>query len=228
MSQKTDGPIKAFLASATLAAVANNVFLRVKYDGSFNLILAGASDVELGVLGQNALVAAVAYPVLLKNAQGTRKMVANGAISKGVAVYAAASGQISATGILQVGISQEAAVNNNDIIEVLPLSGSSLSSVATTAAAGSTVTDAAALTATYNLVTGGDGTKGVKLPTAPTAPTRIVVKNNSSSALKVWPDAAATVNAIGSNGAISLAANTQAEFIAYSSTQWYTLPLLPS
>lgn len=98
----------------------------------------------------------------------------------------------------------------------------------TVAAAGSVLADAAQLTASVCKVTAADGTKGVKLPAVPAAGTLMIIRNASASALKVWPDAAATINAIAANGAISMAANTSALFWADSTTQWYTLPLLPS
>lgn len=98
----------------------------------------------------------------------------------------------------------------------------------TVAALGSTQANAAPLAVGFNLVTGADGTKGVTLPTAPAAGTIIRVKNSSASALKVWPDPAATVNAIASNANISMAAQTSADFVAVSATQWYTTPLVPS
>jgi hypothetical protein len=97
------------------------------------------------------------------------------------------------------------------------------------AAAGSTVTDAAQLSSGFTVVTGADGTKGVKLPATPAAGTVVIIKGTTAGVLKVWPDAAATINAIGSNGALSLASGAiPAWFIAKSSTQWYSLPLVPS
>lgn len=97
------------------------------------------------------------------------------------------------------------------------------------AAAGSTVTDAAQLSSGFTVVTGADGTKGVKLPATPAAGTMVIIKGTTSAVLKVWPDAAATINAIGSNGAMSLASGViPAIFIAKSTTQWYSIPLVPS
>jgi hypothetical protein len=97
------------------------------------------------------------------------------------------------------------------------------------AAAGSTVTDAAQLSAGFTVVTGANGTVGVKLPAAPTPGTQVWIKGTTAGVLKVWPDPAATINAIGSNGAISLASGAiPAIFIAKSATQWYTFPLVPS
>ncbi len=97
------------------------------------------------------------------------------------------------------------------------------------AAAGSTVTDAAQLSSGFTVVTGANGTLGVKLPATPAAGTIVIIKGTTAGVLKVWPDAAATINAVGSNGAMSLASGViPAWFIAKSPTQWYTLPLLPS
>lgn len=97
------------------------------------------------------------------------------------------------------------------------------------AAAGSVLADAAQLLPGFTVVTGANGTLGVKLPATPTAGTIVVIKGTTAGVLKVWPDAAATINAIGSNGAISLASGViPAIFIAKSATQWYTIPLVPS
>lgn len=96
------------------------------------------------------------------------------------------------------------------------------------AATGSTVADAAQIYPGFTVVTGADATKGVVLPATPVKGTVVIVKGTTAAVLKVWPDAAATINAIGSNGAISLASLVSAMFIAKSATQWYTLPLLPS
>lgn len=97
------------------------------------------------------------------------------------------------------------------------------------AAAGSVLADAAQLSTGFTVVTGANGTVGVKLPATPAAGSVVIIKGTTAGVLKVWPDAAATINAIGSNGAISLASGAvPAIFIAKSTTQWYTLPLLPS
>jgi hypothetical protein len=99
----------------------------------------------------------------------------------------------------------------------------------TVAAAGSVLADAAQLYPGFTIVTGANGTLGVKLPSTPVPGTLVIIKGTTSGVLKVWPDAAATINAVGSNGAMSLASGViPAIFIASSATQWYTLPLLPS
>ena len=98
----------------------------------------------------------------------------------------------------------------------------------TVAAAGSTVTDAAQLAQGFNLVTAADATKGVKLPAAPAAGTVILIQNNAASILKVWPDASATINSISSNSDLAVAAHAPAMFVASSTTQWWSFPLVPS
>jgi hypothetical protein len=112
-------------------------------------------------------------------------------------------------------------------------SGTAVNSVtrnANLAATGTNLATAAQLASGFTLVTGADATVGVKLPATPAAGTLVIVKNEDSAnaVLKVYPDAAATINAIAANAAISLAAKVSAIFIADSTTQWYTIPLLPS
>ena len=91
--------------------------LRVKTTGA--LVVATASDVELGTMDIAATAAGPAT-VRLRTAQGTRKMVALVAITKGDPVYAAAGGKVAASGSVYVGTALEAATADNDVIEVLP------------------------------------------------------------------------------------------------------------
>jgi len=97
----------------------------------------------------------------------------------------------------------------------------------TVAAAGSAQGDAAAMSADFVLVTGADATKGVILPT-PVAGRVLMLKNNTNAVLKVYPATGGAINAIAANGAMSLAALVGAVFVASSTTQWFTIPLLPS
>jgi hypothetical protein len=113
------------------------------------------------------------------------------------------------------------------------LGGAAMASIARNAnlaATGTNLATAAQLVAGFTAVTLADDTVGVKLPATPVAGTVVIVKSTvSNKILKVYPDAAATINAIGANAAISLASGpTIAMFIADSTIQWYTLPLLPS
>jgi len=100
--------------------------------------------------------------------------------------------------------------------------------VAAVAAAGSAQGDAAPLIEGMNVVTGADGTKGVRLPTA-VAGMIVYVKGNTAGVLKVYPATGGAINGLSANGAISLASGLiPAIFVATSATQWVTIPLVPS
>lgn len=95
-------------------------------------------------------------------------------------------------------------------------------------AAGSVQGDAAALAEGFQTVSGANGTLGVVLPTA-VAGAIVWIKGVTNGVLKVWPASGAAINGLGSNNAMSLASGlVPAIFIADSTTQWYTFPLLPS
>ena len=99
--------------------------------------------------------------------------------------------------------------------------------VGTVVAAGSTIADATPFTTGFTLITGADATKGAQLPAAE-AGKMCIVKNGGNAVLKIWPVSADVINGLSASAAISLAANVSAIFVAYDSTTWYTLPLLPS
>lgn len=102
--------------------------------------------------------------------------------------------------------------------------------VTTVAAAGTDNTNAGAIPAASYIcvVTAADGTKGVILPTMVDGQT-IKVKNNAGSVLKIYPFASAAINGLtATTGALSMAANTIADFTRTSATQIYSTPLLPS
>lgn len=105
-------------------------------------------------------------------------------------------------------------------------------STATFAAIGNAIGNANAITTTYPaliFVTAADGTKGVQLPVA-VAGARYIIQNDAAAnaVLKVYPQVNSTINAIAANGAISMAANSTAEFIGYNATAWFTNPKVPS
>ncbi len=110
------------------------------------------------------------------------------------------------------------------------LTGASLSvDVAKPAAAGSTRADATALTASFSWVTGADATKGVVLP-APTAGRLVVVKNDdaANAILKVYAPGSAKINGVAGTTAFSMAAKTACWFVAYDTTDWFSVPLVAS
>ena len=127
-----------------------------------------------------------------------------------------------------MGVATIAASSGDDYGYVDLNATSNLLAVAAVTAAGSAIGDAAQLSQGLNVVTGADGTKGVILPTA-VAGMQVIVKGVTAGVLKVYPKASSTINALSASAAISLASGaTPAIFVASTSTQWYTIPLLPS
>jgi hypothetical protein len=114
MSQFFETPTRPFKAGGAIGQ-----FLRVKTPAA--LELAGASDVSLGVADIPAFASGDLVAVRLSNAQGTRFMVADGAITAGNVVYAAAAGKVAASGTVIEGRALTAATTDGDIIEVQPL-----------------------------------------------------------------------------------------------------------
>ena len=111
MSQFFTSPTRPDTAAGAIAQ-----YLRVKTTGA--LVVATATDVELGTMEIPATAAGPAT-VRLRNAPGTVKMIASGAITAGNSVYAAAGGKIAASGSIVLGTALESATANNDVIEVL-------------------------------------------------------------------------------------------------------------
>jgi predicted RecA/RadA family phage recombinase len=99
--------------------------------------------------------------------------------------------------------------------------------VATVAAAGNAQGNAAALAEGINVVTGPDDTKGVVLPTA-VAGMVVIVKVGDGADLKVYPATGGAINALSANAAMTVVDDVCFALVATSTTQWYTLPLLPS
>ena len=104
--------------------------------------------------------------------------------------------------------------------------------VAKPAAAGTNQATATALSAGFSWVTAADGTKGVALPTG-VAGLVVIVKNDdtANAILKVYSandGNSAAINAVTSGTAYSMAAKTSVMFVAYSATQWFSIPLVAS
>ena len=101
--------------------------------------------------------------------------------------------------------------------------------VAKPAAAGSTRADATAMTASFNWVTAADATKGVILP-APTAGRIVIVKNDdaANAILKVYAPGSAKINGVAGSTAFSMAAKTACLYVAYDTTDWFSVPLVAS
>lgn len=114
--QYVDTPTKSFDAGA-----ARGEYRRV-YLNAGVLTVATASELAIGVQRDESFAATDPVAVILKSKQGTIPMVANGAISAGASVYAAAAGKVASSGSIREGIALEAATADGNVIEVLPAS----------------------------------------------------------------------------------------------------------
>jgi hypothetical protein len=85
------------------------------------------------------------------------------------------------------------------------------------------------MTASFNWVTAADATKGVIIP-APTAGRVIIVKNDdaANAILKVYAPGSAKINGVAGSTAFSMAAKTACLFVAYDTTDWFSVPLVAS
>lgn len=135
------------------------------------------------------------------------------------------------------GTTIDSAVITNSTITGAAISGAVTAStlsvaVAKPAAAGTTQANATVLTAGLSWVTGANATTGVALPTG-VAGLVVIVKNDdtANAVLKVYSandGNSAAINAVASGTAYSMAAKTSCIFVAYSATQWFSVPLVAS
>lgn len=217
MSQTETTGIKTFTGAAALGA-----FLRVADNGSDKMALAGLSEPGIGVVEHPTF--AVDEPVSVRTwkAPGTAKMTASAAITGPAYVYAAASGKVAPTGTVVVGYTLEDASGDGSIIEVFPLPQGALhlGDVKTVAATGSAQGDAAALTGVVNVVTGGDDTTGVILPTAATTSGLVMVLNSGSAGLDIYPATGDKINNGSANAPITILENTFALLVATAADNW--------
>lgn len=96
------------------------------------------------------------------------------------------------------------------------------------AGTGTVQADAAAVSEGFTVITGANGTLGWKLPVA-VAGAIVILKGTTNGVAKIWPNTGASINAVGTDTAMSLASGLiPAFFFAKTATQWYTVPLLPS
>ena len=89
-------------------------------------------------------------------------------------------------------------------------------------AAGLTQGTATAITKEINIVATVSSGQGVVLPTA-TAGMVIVITNTSANSLNVYPASGGAINALAADAAFSQASKATIQFIAPTSTQWYTV-----
>lgn len=113
MSQYTEAAVRQFTANAALGQ-----HLRVTTLSTGKVALAEAGQMGVGTTENVATAADELVGIRLNNAHGTRKVVANGAISEGSLVYCAASGKVASSGTVSYGVACEAATADGDVIEV--------------------------------------------------------------------------------------------------------------
>jgi hypothetical protein len=131
----------------------------------------------------------------------------------------------SQTGVVQVPALREAGrrtfVEDVSFERASTFQAPSIRSVAALASAGSTQSDAAAVSGAvpfYN-VSGGDGTKGVVLPVA-VAGTELAVYNAGAGILKIYPATGGAINGAAANAALSLAAKGTSRLVCLDGTNW--------
>jgi len=125
------------------------------------------------------------------------------------------------------GVTQDNVTINGGTLYSVSLAGDVKIPSATVAATGTNQATAAAIASGFTLVSAADATKGVKLPAA-AAGLVVIVKNGENAVLKLYPNTSDAINGLSANAALSMAANTSAVLVAYDSTTWYSVPLLPS
>ena len=89
-------------------------------------------------------------------------------------------------------------------------------------AAGTTQGTATALTKAFNVVSTVASGAGVVLPTA-VAGMRVTIVNTSANSLIVYPASGAQVNALAANAGYTLPTLARLDYVATSTTQWYTM-----
>jgi hypothetical protein len=89
-------------------------------------------------------------------------------------------------------------------------------------AAGSTQATATPITRQVNLVTGGSTNNGVILP-QPVGGERVFIRNNLGVDIKVYPQTGGQISNSGVNVGVTLSAGSSLEYVACSSTLWFTV-----
>jgi hypothetical protein len=219
MSGYVETPTRTFVNSAALAADR-----RVKRSSSTALAYAGQMDRGLGTLESDAFAVTGGVPVAvrLRNAEGTRRGIAAGALSAGDVIYAAANGKLDDVGFIKEGIALSDASADGDVIEYMPcFDDDEHENAETLAAAGSSNTDATLVTHRNMISTGGDGSVGHILPAPTKAGVKISIYNSASGSVKLYPHAGGNINsATTTSGSITLASHKAAYLTSLDGTTW--------
>lgn len=89
-------------------------------------------------------------------------------------------------------------------------------------AAGSTQATATPLSRPINNITTVPASSGVILPAA-TPGMRVMVRNATGTTVRIYPNSGAQINTLGTNVQLNLETLANIEFVAFSTTQWYTV-----
>lgn len=89
----------------------------------------------------------------------------------------------------------------------------------TVTAAGTSQTDATAVTASTIVVTTAAASTGIRLPACEIGDSMNVL-NLGANAVTIYPDSGAQINALGANAGFQLAPNTAAQVRRFSTTRW--------
>jgi len=90
-------------------------------------------------------------------------------------------------------------------------------------AAGTTQGTATALTNTVNNITTVAASTGVVLPVPVQAGARLLIRNGGANILRIYPQASAQINTLGTNVPLQLETGALIEFVAFTTAQWYTV-----
>ena len=177
-------------------------------------IVVNADNIDLATIGTAGTYRSVTTDAYGRVTAGTNPTTLAGyGISDSSANLAAAITDETGTGSLVFGTSPS--------LTTPALAGETFST-AVNITAGTNAQGQGALTSDHNIVTVTSANpSGVTLPAATTG-RRVLVVNRGTNPVNVFPASGATIDALGSNTAISLPVNAMLLFFASSGTQWYS------
>lgn len=163
------------------------------------------------------------------NPNSSMRAVLTGSVTTGSVLTLAADGTVktyASASDTVIGTAEENGVAGQYVKFRPAKPGATTAAVALTngtkASAGSSQTDAAALTAVVTYVTGADGVKGVKLPSA-SAGAQYVIFNQDKDPLLLYPNTSDAINNGSVNAAVSVPGWSVAICYAVDATYWATV-----
>jgi hypothetical protein len=239
-----------FLADSTLTSATNNYGFRgiiAAASGRYNLYMSGPADNYLA----GKLILGLSQGVVQNGADGYLGISGGSSAALGGVIFAFGESHATNPNEIQfrnstnttrmtilsggnVGIGNTAPTNTLSVTGTAYVSGNisaanvtvtsyHLRSVATgITAAGSTQGTATAITKELNVVSAVASSTGVVLPTA-VAGMVITITNTSANSLLVYPATGAAINSLAANVSFTQVSNATLQFIAPTTTQWYTV-----